>query len=798
MKRTVPALVAALAAGAALAAPAALPPALRGDVQVSADDVRYDPATDRVRLQGNVVVRRGAIFLRARSAEWDPATGEVRASGDVLLTDPTRVVSADAIRAIMGGDFEAEGVLAFVKDKPVDLSGARSATEAGRTGHNRLTFSTPRLRGSEEGRHLLLDGARLTLCDCPGGAPPSWEITARRADVIPGDRAILSWPVLRIAPPFASRTVPVLVLPWLYVPLGDRQSGLLLPTVGSNGWSGFSIAQPLYLTLGRSADATVTADYAFGRTGALSDGLPAVRGPGANLELRWAPAPHAEGKLQLGWVDDLDAEPGGEHGQRGAVTLTHGQQLGDATSLHAALHLAGDPVWVRDMTSDVLAQRIPYQRSDVLASHRLDALVVEGGASYDQPLDPVQVGTGTPWDPLSTRWGTLGAGRGVSSRLGSAAATLVPVSAGPFLLSGRLGAARFAPVQGIGPSDVDVAGRTATTRTDARAEVALPLLLGGAATLTPYLRGSALGYAPDGEAADVVSWGVAGASLESEISRRFGEVRHVIAPRLEWRAGTQAVGHPLRVQAFDLYDRSTAGLLSATPGAFQQLRASVETRLETAKATVLRLELGQDMDVQARRFAEAFASLSLAAGPLGATGGVRFFPVDGRETPAPTPLIRSSLDALTELSASLSLKDTRGDSLQAGFFSVGPGGSGRLVAGLDPLFDVRPAPIDAAAVATLGVKGNLGGGLRASYDALFQGRDALVPACAGGGVRHVSAFQAAQQSATLAWEPPCHCFAIVLSGGLNDCGVYNYNATIELARLGSGNTPSPAPGTMPR
>ena len=74
------------------------------------------------------------------------------------------------------------------------------------------------------------------------------------------------------------RPVPVLVVPWLYLPLGERQTGLLLPVLGSTGASGFTVAQPLFITLGRSADATVTAEYAFGRKRKqVSDGKPAVR-----------------------------------------------------------------------------------------------------------------------------------------------------------------------------------------------------------------------------------------------------------------------------------------------------------------------------------------------------------------------------------------------------------------------------------------------------------------------------------------------------------------------------------------
>lgn len=776
MSRSVPALVAALLARLALGAPPALPPGVMGDVDVTADHVGFEPGTGKILLEGHAVVRRGAIVLRARSAEWDPATGEVRASGDVLLTDPTRVVSADAVRAVLGGEFQAEGVVAFVKDRPVDLSAATSVAAAARTGRNRLSFSSPELRGDPDG-HLQLVRARLTLCDCPRGGPPSWEITSRDADVIPGDRAILHWPVLRIAPPFASRTVPVLVLPWLYVPLGERQSGLLMPTLGSTYSGGFTVNQPLYLTLGRSADATLTGDYAFGhKRSKVRAGEPSIRGPGARLELRWAPAERAEGRVELAWLDDLDAEPGGAHGNRGALTLAHRQVLAGDTSLVAALQLTGDPVWVRDTTPDALARIVPYRRSDVLVAHRGDATSAEAVASYLEPLDAVS--TAEPW-------GTLGARRGISSRLGAANLDAVPVPVGPLRLSGHVGAARFGPLDAYGPGGVDRVGRPPVTRVDGRGELALPALLGRAVTVAPYLRGAALGYAPEGERARAVAWGVVGAVAETEVSRRFGDVRHAVAPRLEWRAGSGAAGTPLPTAAYDLYDRARGGLLSATPGAFDQLRASLETRLETASATLLRAELGQDVDLRAGRFAEAFASLGGAAGPLSADAGARFFSVDGRPVPAPAnpAVIPSSLDDLTELHASVGVQDHRGDALRASFFSVGPGGSGRLAAGLDPLFDLRPTPVGAAASAGLSVRANLGGGARLGYDALLPGRAAFVPSCQdAGAVRRVDALQIQQHAGSLTWESPCRCFRLTVTARVDDCGNYSYSANVDFAR----------------
>ena len=785
-------IVAALAVALLAPAAAALPPpaaALSGDVKVTADSVSYEGATGRVLLEGNAVVRRGAIVLRARSATWDPTTGEVRASGGVLLTDPTRVIAADAVRAVLGGEVEAEGVLAFVKDQPVDLSALRTGAEAGRTGRNRLTLSGTRLRGDAAG-HLRLERARLTLCDCAGGAPPSWEVTAREADVIPGERAILRWSVLRITPRFllVERPVPVLVLPWLYIPLGDRQTGLLLPTIGSSGASGFSIAEPFFLTLGRSADATLTPEYAFGRKRArVRAGDPAVRGPGARLELRWAPAEGAEGRATLAWLHDLDREPRGEGGDRFALTAVHGQRLGDRTALAAGLRLAGDPVWVRDTNADQLVQSVPYRRSDLLLSHRRDDLVLEAGSSYDQPLRPGGNGVlaGTPV-PIGTfpagRYGPLGADVGVASRWGTAAATLVPIPAGPLTLSARAGAARFGPAT----AGLDVAGRPATTRADARAEIALPLLLGRAVTLAPFVRGAALGYGfDDARDPEATAWGVAGAVVQTEVSRRFGALRHAIAPRLEWRAGTRAGGDSLAFAAYDAFDRTTVGLLSASPGPFQQLRAALETRLEAPGATLLRAEVGQDADLRAGRLAEAFAALGVAAGPVTADARARFFPVDGRGVPAPAPRIRSPLDSLTELQASLTVQDRRGDGLRAGFLAVGPGGSGRLVAGLDPLFDVRPgANLDAAAAATAGVRATVGGA-RLGYDALLPGRAAFVQSCSDPTAeRRVSALQVQQHAASLAWESPCHCFRVTMVARLTDCGVLGYTASIDLGRLG--------------
>jgi LPS-assembly protein len=199
---------------------------------------------------------------------------------------------------------------------------------------------------------------------------------------------------------------------------------------------------------------------------------------------------------------------------------------------------------------------------------------------------------------------------------------------------------------------------------------------------------------------------------------------------------------------------------------------------------VLRLALWQDYDVSRGRFAETTAATALRAGPLGADAHARFLAFDGREEPATADDASRFLGHFTELRAALSLSDRRGDALHAGFFSVGAGGSGQLLAGLDPLFDLRAAPVAAGTFATAGARA-VAGPATFGYDALLPGSRTTGAACTPGGPpRSVSAFAVRQHTASFAWDSPCRCFRLAALVSVDDCGDYSYRATIDLARLG--------------
>ncbi|MFO0580642.1 MAG: LPS-assembly protein LptD [Anaeromyxobacter sp.] len=741
------ALAALSAAGPAASAPL-------GDLAVEGERVVYDAARERYRLEGAARVRRGAIVLRADRAEVDARTGEAEASGHVLLTDSARVIAADALRAQLGGGFVAEGVVAFLKARPLDLTGVTTLDAAHLAGTNRLSFSARKVTGgTAPGGSLTLEDARLTLCDCGPGKEPTWALRARSADVIPGDRAILTWPVLYV------HAVPVLPLPWLYVPLGERQTGLLFPEIASTAATGFAFSQPLYVTLGEHADLTLSPGWAFGPSRKPADTSPAVSGPTGRLELRWAPAEGAEGRAELTWVDDGIAEPGGADGNRFGLALRHHQGTGDSLALEAELALDEDGVLHRDLTSSRLSRAATYQRSALVASRRVGPALLEAGSAYLQPLEPAGA-TGAH--------GLAGADVRLSDPLGWAAATVPAAALGPFLASARAGVTYRSPLHG----GTDLGLRPETARLDGRLELELPLVVADAVALSPFVRGAALTYS--GAEGGQVAWGVVGAAASTEVARRYGELRHAVGARAEWRLGSATVGDAPAFPSFDAFDRVQAAtgdrtLTAAPPGRFQQLRLAADTRLSLGGATLARLTLGRDFDLEAGRAAEAFASGAVGIGPVHAEVGTRF----------------PSLDRPAELSARLDLGDRKGNLLHAEYHAVRGSGGGVQTAGLDVLFDPRPRVLDAAAGSVLGGQLALGPALL-GYEARFPGRSGLTQAgCGANPARKLGATELYEQVGRLGWESPCHCFRAAVQVEVDACGNFaGVKGKIEIARTG--------------
>ena len=805
---------------------------------LEAGQLDYDVVQDRGIATGGVVLRRGQVMLHAESAAYDALTGEVEATGNVLLTEPGRVVAAQAMHALLDGPFEAHDVVAFLKNAPLDLSRCRSLDEGRKTGQNRVTFGgTDAVRDTPD--HFEVEHARITLCDC-GGAPPSWEIHAHHADVIPGKRAILTWPVFYITPRFlfVDQPVPVLVLPALYLPLGERQSGLLMPVLNFGVVS--SISQPLFLALGRSWDATVSADYVFaGPTGH------AAQGPGTSLELRWAPAEGMSGQFHLSVLHSLDhqwpgsvAEPPGFN--RLSLSARHEQRISDQTYYKLDVGLIGDPLYVQDFTADALLRGVGYRRSAFAIEHRSDDVLYEADAAYHLPM--LYLDSGNP--AVRAPFGVFGSDLSTFHRLPSASATLLPVQLiGPVQVSGTAGIARFAPLRGatgdegangIGPGDMPWSSafidqgerdgrwtppspgnpgeRLAATRALARAELRAPITLGNVLEVEPYVAATAVAYAFEAALSPQVdAHAIAGLALSTKLERTYGSgantVRHEIEPAVEWRGGTSEAGPGLPNYAYDEFDVAlparvltptgdvaTQRMLSAMPGAFSQLRLSLRNRLIAPAGALsnsfLEVVLGQDLDAATGTPSETWArgTLRLAALTLDAFAGVRAF---GATEPPGTPKATqpSALDAFTELGGNATVSDTRGDNVHANLIALGPGGSPRFLAGLEPFFDPRPYAMTPLAQGQVGFNGRLGGAI-IGYDAFFYARGMPATTCGIGGKTISTSPHIFQHAASMVWDSPCHCWKAGFTVVLNEClDAPQFGLVIDLSALGAGAAP---------
>jgi LPS-assembly protein len=808
-----------LAAAALLAQAAAAPPsgATGGQppIHVESQEATWDAGAGEAQLTGGVLVRRGRLVLRAAEARYQPETGLIELTGGAMLVDGPRAIVARAIRGELGGTYEAEEPsLLFAKDAAL-LARALSAEEAERA-PRRLTLRAARATGTEAGR-IVLYGARGTLCNCPGDAPPTWEVRARSADVLAGDRAILSWPTLWITPRFlfVERPVPIFALPWLYVPLGERQTGLLLPELRSTGNSGVMVSEPFFLTLGRSADATLWAGWAFGRSrDEVRAGRPSIRGFDGALELRWAPAARAAGKVRLDYLHDLDDEPGGARGARVALTGGHAQAIGDRTELRLALDLVGDPLYDRDFSGDLLQREARYRRSAFLVSHRRDDLVAEASGAWLLPL--AADGSLAAADGLS--FGTFGSGLPTFHRGPALSAQLLPtLIPGGLLASARAELARFAPrygatsdagADGIGPGDrgwnasasspgqlddrFDPGERLAAARALLRAELTLPIPIGRWLRLSTSLRGAASGYAFDAAVDPILNaWGVAAATVETELSRSYGALRHLVVPRLALRAGTTVAGDRLPAFGYDDWDRAEAippgvaapfagaRLLSAAPvGDYRQLRGSVETRLLGPAGEHLRAELGQDFDLRTGEPAETFATLRLQAGPIGAEGTARYAGFAVRPISPSDP--SAELDDWTDVRGAIRFASGKGHQAYVGLRSIGAGGSPTAQGGVDALFDLRPVTFAASAQGNAGLRVPLGAATL-GYDVLFPSRTVTATACEGTGTRRLAPLHVQEHAASFVWDSPCRCFKATVRFGVNDCGDLSYRANIDFS-----------------
>ncbi len=212
----------------------ATPPSLDpGRVEVTTQGAEVTQA-GQAHLQGPVQVRQGSRTLTANEARYDSATQAFDVTGNVSYRSPGLALSGES------GTWNGDGSGRFLRGE-FELP-ARPA------------------RGHAESIVLATDGrlelTRVEYTACPAGRP-DWLLRASRIDI---DQAAQQGVGRNVELDF--KGLPILYLPIVSFPVGDaRKSGFLFPSLGTSNRNGFELAAPYYWNIAPNYDATLTPGY---------------------------------------------------------------------------------------------------------------------------------------------------------------------------------------------------------------------------------------------------------------------------------------------------------------------------------------------------------------------------------------------------------------------------------------------------------------------------------------------------------------------------------------------------------
>lgn len=363
-------------------------------VELAADYVLYEPDQQVLTARGHTVLRSGEVLLRADEVTYDQSREVAVAKGNVMLVSGLMAAVADEVTVdVKSLEANVKGGLFMQKRgvPPEALLQAQTPQELRNLGETPVLLSGTRIKRTGT-NSFEVDGLSFAPCLCEGGAP-SWRVEASRANVELDEHATLSWPVVYVY------SVPVFALPWLYLPLAERRSGLLVPRPTVSGLNGFSLEQPVFVTLGPSYDVTLTPAFYLGGSGAevirvvggesITREEPprtGIRGPRLLTEFRYTPSVHTEGRATLGLLYDLhplrnpvtgdfylDAASNlipQRRGLRGEASLQHRQNLGGGFHDRIDAFFVSDGFYTRDITADIVARENQYLRSTGVLYHR--------------------------------------------------------------------------------------------------------------------------------------------------------------------------------------------------------------------------------------------------------------------------------------------------------------------------------------------------------------------------------------------------------------------------------------------
>jgi LPS-assembly protein len=784
-------------------------------MELNADVLRYSARTAQLSAEGHVLVRTRQLTLHADHLEYDQVTGEAVAFGNASMIAGTTAALAERVHINVRTLESSVENAYFLQKRDIDpaLLAATTPEQLKKAGKNQLALRGQRIR-RRSANALDVEGLTFTPCDCDP-LNPSWRVQATSAHVVTGQHAFLLWPVIYVGP------VPVLAFPVLDLPLTDRRTGLLIPRPGVDPRRGFSLELPIFITLGRSYDLTLTPGYFFGATqkgSSLPANVRSVKGPRLVTDFRYAPVANVSGDLRLGLLYDLFPRrdpvladclftptlPGcapmrpGPRGLRGDLVLEHQAALGKGFFTRLDATLVSDGYYLGDLSTDIFTQGTPYLRSTAVVYHRTDNTYVGLDVAYRQDLrygysfvgPPDQATTGqtllgpntlqrlpalTFAIPDTPVWGHLLGG------IDAGIVRIAPVTEltgdegtdGVFSCPPGMGALACLNLAGQGDRHFEPGEREARMRLNVHPRLTYPISLGSLLHVTPMVA-----YREDVYVGEITGtwahrgYALASLALDSELARTFGSgpsaLRHSIQPTVQLMYIPAVWG--TTVGTYDEVDRA---VLPTGPGTgLSQALVEVRQRLTQGSREWLRLDIGQGFNLWGGgRLADTYARLATTAGPFRASALARFDPVR---------LIFSQLSAQARVSY-------KGGEVYAQYDNLAQEGSDRMRRPMDELVGPLATQVGTEAQQIVaGFRYLLRFGLGLSYEAV------VVPQASP------ALMRLAQQRIGVTLSPACGCWSLEVGirliptppTQLEPSGrfQFNFGANLTIANFGSIGT----------
>jgi LPS-assembly protein len=319
-------------------------------VHIEAEELLARGKDGPVLLTGGVWLKGKDIDIRAEWVEIFPDQDRIVLAGSVKVVEGNSVMLSERLelnrktsRAVI-----RRAIILVKKDVAPNQLPAY-VTSLGLITAGRNVFTLQGTQVVKDKDRWDVSGARFTACDC-GDQAPSWEIRACKADIIPEERAWLTWPVLYL------KGLPVFAAPVAYLPLSNRRTGLLFPQLNYSGRDGVVLSESLFITLGRSADTTLTGDWFE------------ERGFRERLEFRARPSHNSLIETRFMYIYDekvaeIDSKKHLRH--RYSAELDAWLLTRSKFSLNASVRLYSDSDINRDFVSDMAGRAADYAPSTV-------------------------------------------------------------------------------------------------------------------------------------------------------------------------------------------------------------------------------------------------------------------------------------------------------------------------------------------------------------------------------------------------------------------------------------------------